>query len=89
MVTKKFIDFLKAHNAYDAFVRNYEERLKNVGIFGEVEEVEEYLEMFEPQTYIRGTFVMDETSEGRSYWSKLEDEWLKELEIGDYRTGDI
>ena len=66
---EKFIEFLKKNGAYDAYMRNTEENggLKN------------FFEVVEPQKYICGSFVWEHTSEGHSYWSDLDYEWLNEL----------
>lgn len=68
---KKFIKFLEDHNAWE----NFEREFKN---YGRV--VKEYKKLFErePEAALSSAFKWSETKDGISYWSRLNDEWLKE-----------
>ena len=80
-IIRVFAIFLKKKDVYEKYKDNfYTRRLSKSYNFRDVIEVKNYFFKYnEPNDFIESAFTWAYTKEGNTFWSKINDEWLKLL----------
>lgn len=68
----KFIEFLKAHNAYARYLYNLERHSGGLTL-------EWIIENIHYDRWIQSAFVWNSTPQKLNFWYKLNEEWLKAI----------
>ena len=69
---RKFVHFLKEKNAYEAFIKNFEEYRKTQMFL-------RYIEKTRQNNFINEAFGWRVTPQGSNYWNKLDLSWIDYL----------
>lgn len=76
---KKFISFLKEHNAYCKYKYNYNRQISYKGAFSNPID---FFGKRRAMHFINAAFVWVSTREGPNYWFKLSQEWQRFIRNG-------
>lgn len=82
-IIRAFVIFLKEKDVYEKYKDNlFSQRLPKIYTFHNVFEIKNYFfKHNEPNNFIESAFTWAYTKEGVTFWSKINDEWLKLLNI--------
>lgn len=68
---KKFIDFLKKHNAYEVYVQNAVNDHHAV--------LDGIVKRHDPENWVRAAFDWSLTQQGQDYWLNIHKMWINEV----------
>jgi hypothetical protein len=69
---KKFKEFMKAHNAWKKFKRNFKK-------IGTCSKRKDFFQKIRPENYLLDAFPWYESKQGSNFWLKLDEKWHKYL----------
>lgn len=76
---KNFINFLKEHNAFSKFIKNFNLQIKWRKIYNHPIDVLTYFRIVGEEYFLYYAFLWRSTKEGDSFWRNLASEWDAKL----------